>query len=191
MGKALRVVQAGLLAGEDQDLDALRVINGGDEYETVAASQTNQALGATGAAGDYLDKLIIVVATAATAQVQIKDGGSAAITVFPNSPGGGIGTYVVPLGLRSTSGAWQVTTLAGSTEYATVAAFQSAHATSGGNLQQSDYAIDPPTYRPLPDSPLIGAGVFTGWLLDNSGKRFRNPPSIGAYEYVRPRQIRV
>lgn len=115
MGKALRVYQAGLLAGEDQDLDALRVISGGDEYETVAISQTNQPLGATGAAGDYLDKLIVVVATAATAQVQIKDGSNAAITVFPNNPGGGIGTYVVPLGLRSTSGAWQITTGAGST----------------------------------------------------------------------------
>lgn len=119
MGKALRVVQAGLLAGEDQDLDAMRVINGGDEYELVAVSQTNQALGATGAAGDYIESLIIVVATAATAQVQLKDGSGTAFTVFPNSPGGGIGTYVVPLGLRSTNGAWQVTTGAGSTVIAT------------------------------------------------------------------------
>jgi hypothetical protein len=77
----------------------------------------------------------------------------------------------------------------GSTEYATAAAFQSAHATSGGNLQQPDYALDD-THRPLPDSPLIGAGVFTGWALDNSGKRFRNPPTIGAFEYVRPRAER-
>lgn len=76
----------------------------------------------------------------------------------------------------------------GSTEYATVAAFQTAHATSGGNFQQSDYALDSTTYRPLEASPLRGAGVFTGWLLDNSGKRFRNPPTIGAFEYVKPRR---
>lgn len=43
------------------------------------------------------------------------------------------------------------------------------------------------TYRPLDTSPLIGAGVFVGWTLDASGKRFRNPPCIGAYEYVKRR----
>lgn len=90
------------------------VAGGGTEYETVAASATDQALGATGAAGDYLDRLVIVVATAATAAVTIKDGAGSAITVFPNSPGGGVGTYNVPLGLRSLSGAWKVTTGAGS-----------------------------------------------------------------------------
>ena len=35
-------------------------------YETVAASQTAQVLGPTGALGDYLDRLIVTVATAAT-----------------------------------------------------------------------------------------------------------------------------
>lgn len=113
IGGAIPTTLTGLLAGEDQDIDALRVISGGDQYETVAASQSNQVLGATGAAGDYLDRLVIVVSTAATAQVQIKDGSNAAITVLPNSPGGGIGTYVIQLGLRSTTGAWQVTTGAG------------------------------------------------------------------------------
>jgi hypothetical protein len=87
--------------------------SGGDEYETVAASQTDQALGATGAAGDYLEGLLCVVATAATSQVQIKDGAGSAITVLPNAVGAGIGSYYVPLGLTSTSGAWKVTTAAG------------------------------------------------------------------------------
>lgn len=91
----------------------LEVTSGDDEYETVAASQTDQVLGATGAAGDFLARLIIVVATAATAQVQIKDGSGSAITIFPNSPGGGIGTYVIEVGLTSTGGAWKVTTGAG------------------------------------------------------------------------------
>lgn len=94
-------------------VDANGVMQGGGEYETVAASQTTQALGATGAIGDYLDRLIIVAATAATAQVQIKDGADAAITIFPNSPGSGIGTYVLPIGMRSRTGAWQITTGAG------------------------------------------------------------------------------
>ena len=85
------------------------------DYETVAVSQTDQVLGANGAIGDVIERLIIVVATAATAAVSIKDGGGSAISIMPNSPGGGIGAYVVPLGLRSLAGAWKVTTGAGST----------------------------------------------------------------------------
>jgi hypothetical protein len=48
-----------------------------------------------------------------------------------------------------------------------------------------------PTGRPLPGSPLIGAGANLGPLLDASSKRFRRAPSIGAYEYVRPRNSRI
>lgn len=84
-------------------------------YETVAASQTTQAIGSNGAVGDYLEGLTITVATAATAQVQIKDGSGTAYTVFPDSPGGGIGTYYVPVKACSRVGAWQITTGAGST----------------------------------------------------------------------------
>lgn len=87
--------------------------SGGDEYETVAASQTDQVIGATGATGDYLEGLLCVVATAATSQVQIKDGSGSAITVLPNAVGAGVGSYYVPLGLTSTGGAWKVTTAAG------------------------------------------------------------------------------
>lgn len=83
------------------------------EYETVAASATTQALGATGAAGDYLAAIIIVPGTAAAGNVTIKDGSNAAITVFV-----GGGTTALPtlapirldLGMISTNGAWQVST---------------------------------------------------------------------------------
>lgn len=91
----------------------------GGEYETVAASQTDQVLGATGATGDHLEGLVCVVSTAATAQVQIKDGNGSAFTVFPNNPGGGIGTYYVPIKARSLAGAWKVTTAAGVAVFAT------------------------------------------------------------------------
>lgn len=86
-------------------------------YETVAASQTDQILGATGAAGDYLDKLIITVATAATGAVSITDGNGSAIPILPNSPGGGVGVYVVPIEaycVNATTPGWKVTTGAGS-----------------------------------------------------------------------------
>ena len=84
-------------------------------YETVAASQTDQALGPAGAAGDYLDRLIIKVNTAATATVDIQDGAGTAIPIMPASPGGGIGVYVVELKVYSRAGAWSVTTGAGAT----------------------------------------------------------------------------
>lgn len=87
-------------------------VNAGVDYETVAASQTAQVLGATGATGDYIASLILVVSTAATATVTLLDGATS-IVVFPNSPGNGIGTYTIPLGLISVSGAWKVTTGAG------------------------------------------------------------------------------
>jgi len=94
-------------------------VSGGTEWETVAASQTDQSLGATGAAGDYLESLLCVVATAATSQVQIKDGAGSAITVLPNAVGAGVGTYPIPIGLVSLSGAWKVTTAAGVSVIAT------------------------------------------------------------------------
>jgi hypothetical protein len=84
------------------------------EYETVAAAQTDQVLGATGGVGDFLHRLVIVVATAATAAVTIKDGGGSAISIEPNSPGGGVGTYNIELNMVSRVGAWSVTTGAGS-----------------------------------------------------------------------------
>lgn len=84
-------------------------------YETIAPSQSDQVLGGSGSAGDYLDRLIIAVGTAATAAVSIKDGGGSAIPILPNSPGGGVGVYVVELCVPSQAGPWKVTTGAGST----------------------------------------------------------------------------
>lgn len=92
----------------------MKTLPAGTQYETVAASQTDQVLGTgAGAAGDYIERLVCVVSTAATAATSIKDGAGSSITVLPNSPGGGVGTYVIELGIRSQSGAWSVTTGAG------------------------------------------------------------------------------
>ena len=87
------------------------------QYEHVAASQTAQVLGGTGAKGDYLHRLVITVSTAASAAVQIVDGSGTGIlthTILPNSPGGGIGVYNVEINAISQDGAWKVTTGAGS-----------------------------------------------------------------------------
>jgi len=85
------------------------VINGG-EYETVAAGQTDQALGATGAAGDLLQGLLIVPATTAAGTVSIKDGSGSAINVFVTGTLSDLKPHWIPLGIRSTAGAWSVTT---------------------------------------------------------------------------------
>jgi len=82
-------------------------------YETVAASQTDQVLGVYGATGDYLEGLLCVVTTAANSLVQVQDGSGTEITVFPDNPGGGIGSYYVPFGAKSTGGAWKITTDSG------------------------------------------------------------------------------
>jgi len=86
------------------------------QYEHVAASQTAQVLGVTGAVGDYLHRIICTVSTAATAAVQIVDGSGAGIlthTILPNSPGSGIGVYNVEINAVSANGAWKITTGAG------------------------------------------------------------------------------
>lgn len=85
----------------------------GSEYETVAAGTSSpQALGATGAAGDFLSGLLIVPATTSPGAVTIKDGSNTAITVFAggSSSVGDLRPFAVPLGLKSVQGAWQVTT---------------------------------------------------------------------------------
>ena len=86
------------------------------QYEHIAASQTAQVLGGTGAVGDYIHRLVCTVSTALTSTVQIVDGSGAGIlthTVLPAAVGGGIGVYNIELNAVSANGAWKITTGAG------------------------------------------------------------------------------
>ena len=83
------------------------------QYEHVAASQTAQVLGGTGAAGDYIHRLACTVSTASTGTVSILDGASFSHLVLPASPGGGVGQYDIELNIVSRNGAWKITTGAG------------------------------------------------------------------------------
>lgn len=86
------------------------------DYEAIAVSQTDQVLGPVGAAGNILERIIVSVATSLTGTCSIKDGAGGAIVITAaNTP---IGVYSVPIGARSTDGAWKVTTGAGATALA-------------------------------------------------------------------------
>lgn len=83
----------------------------GREYETVAASQTAQVLGATGAVGDDIDGLLVIPATTSPGNVLLLDNATS-ITVFTGgaSSVSNLVPFYIPLGMRSVSGAWKVTT---------------------------------------------------------------------------------
>jgi hypothetical protein len=85
------------------------------EYETVAASQTTQTLGATGAAGDYLEAVWIIPTTVDAGAVSIKDGANSAISIFAGGTASltSLAPIYCPFGMKSTNGAWQITTGAG------------------------------------------------------------------------------
>jgi len=83
-------------------------------YETVAASQTGQVLGGTGATGDYLHRLIISIVTAATGTVTLIDG-STSIVLSTGAATLPLGTFSVEVNAASKNGAWSITTGAGAT----------------------------------------------------------------------------
>lgn len=82
----------------------------GFKYEHVAASQTAQVLGSTGATGDYLHRLIITVSTSLTGTVALLDNTTSHTLVAANTA---IGVYSVEINTKSVNGAWKVTTGAG------------------------------------------------------------------------------
>jgi hypothetical protein len=92
------------------------VINGASTYNTVAASQTNQILsstngGSSGTTGDYLSHCVIVPATTSPGAVTIYDN-STAIYSFAGgaSSVSNLVPFPIPVGAKSTSGGWKVTT---------------------------------------------------------------------------------
>lgn len=90
-------------------------LGGSNAYETVAASQTGQALGATGATGDYLSHCVVYPTTTTPGVVTVFDNTSTAGTNVIAFPGGASSVsnlvpFSVPVGAISTAGAWKVTT---------------------------------------------------------------------------------
>lgn len=81
------------------------------DYETVAASQTAQVLGGSGAVGDYLAGVLVVPATTSPGAVTILDNATS-ITIFTGgaSSVSNLVPFMIPLGMKSVNGPWKVTT---------------------------------------------------------------------------------
>ena len=80
-------------------------------YETVAASATAQALGATGATGDIIHSILVIPATTSPGNVLLLDNATS-ITVFAGgaSSVADLKPFSIPLRAKSVSGAWKITT---------------------------------------------------------------------------------
>ncbi len=84
---------------------------GAGEYETVAASQTAQVLGATGGTGDWLSHVVCFPTTTSPGVVTILDNA----TQWGSFPGGASSVsnlipFTIPVNSVSVSGAWKITT---------------------------------------------------------------------------------
>ena len=91
------------------------VVNGASSWETVAASQTGQVLGATGAAGDYLSHCMVYPTSTTPGVVTVFDDTSSAANNVIAFPGGASSVsnlvpFAFPVGAISVTGAWKVTT---------------------------------------------------------------------------------
>ncbi len=110
------VAAVGFASGSDLQVvsseTGLPVVPKAGEYETVAASQTDQVLGEGEVKGDTLLGLLVVPATTSPGAITIKDGDGGAITVFTGgaSSVSNLVPFMIPIGAKSTAGAWKVTT---------------------------------------------------------------------------------
>ncbi len=88
---------------------SMSTTSSGYQYETVAAGQTAQVLGATGATGDYLSHVVLQPATTGAATTTILDN---ATVIFTYTAGtlADLRPITIPVGAFSVSGAWKITT---------------------------------------------------------------------------------
>lgn len=100
-----------LIATLDAGGSKVQVVAYGASYETVAASQTAQVLGPTGASGDYLAGILVIPATTSPGAVTLLDNATS-ITIFTGgaSSVSNLVPFMIPIGAASASGAWKLTT---------------------------------------------------------------------------------
>lgn len=79
------------------------------EWEDVAASQTAQVIGQTGALGDYLDYILIIPETTGAGTIALLDG-SDSRNIFVAGTLADLSPIVVKIGAKSKTGPWKLTT---------------------------------------------------------------------------------
>jgi hypothetical protein len=94
------------------DKDGQPIAENAGDYEAVAASQTDQVLGADGAIGDVLSSMLVTPATTSPGAISIKDGGGSSMTIFAggSSSVADLKPFTIFINLTSVNGAWKVTT---------------------------------------------------------------------------------
>lgn len=90
----------------------LDMIDARTDYELVIAGQTTQTIGPVGKKGDVLQRVIIIPTTTSPGAVAIKDGAGTAFNIFDGGATSlsNLAPITVELGVRSSDGAWQITT---------------------------------------------------------------------------------
>tara|TARA_R110000824_G_scaffold95990_11_gene230355 strand:+ start:13470 stop:13988 length:519 start_codon:yes stop_codon:yes gene_type:complete len=106
-------VQRVILASDDAAVADLATIKAAIKsgYETVAASQTGQVLGASGATGDFVSGILVIPATTSPGAIVLIDNATS-ITIFTGgaSSVATLVPFMIPIGAVSASGAWSLTT---------------------------------------------------------------------------------
>ena len=115
-----------IVSGKDGSTETVLSVNTSGQVSTtlpafdpeeIAASATDQTMGATGATGDYLDHCTVTVVTSATGTFGIEDGSNTSFDnisiTAANTP---IGVYNIDIRAEATTVAgWEITTGAGAT----------------------------------------------------------------------------
>lgn len=80
-------------------------------YETVAASQTDQVMGGAGGKSDVVNHILAIPASTSPGAITLTDGDTA-ITVFAGGASSvtSLIPFSIPLFLRSATGPWKITT---------------------------------------------------------------------------------
>lgn len=107
-------------ASDVSNANGLPVALQGRNYEAVAASSSAQVLGATGAAGDDIDAVLVIPTTLSPGAVALLDNATS-MTIFAGGANSlsNLAPFYIALGMKSVSGPWKLTTGAGLSAIAT------------------------------------------------------------------------
>jgi hypothetical protein len=88
---------------------------GGNDYQDIAASQSNVVLArasasAGGGVGDYLSHVLVIPETVAAGTISVQDGSATAVNIFIAGTLPSLVPFAIPVQSYSVNGAWKITT---------------------------------------------------------------------------------